>query len=437
MAKLWRVSARGLSLLFVTSMWCYSAAPLRAAENAIAPGTIITAQNWQQYKQFMPDGMQALFSGSYSWKMPADLKMEIGPTSHYPLPQIYIQNTERYSHLVKIRELPTGGHTIDGYVAGTPFPNPTDPLKGYKILVNFWYRYTPYLDCSADDHEYLVNAINQVSTIRYEDVKRRLSHISDVGQPINDPHAEGIDHTTFSMTLEPEQERYTAVLVVYYADPAKPEGQYIFIPQLRRVLRGSSNSRCAPVSGSDFALDDFSAFSGGITRFQADLLREQPIVALVNAEPLNYGKPSNYYFPSFFPKPEIGKWEVRDNYVLDVRRIPSDRIGYCYGKQMIYVDKEAYTASWKDAYDPNMRLFKIEMSERIARPVPKENIQFNSDNAIEIMWDLDKHHLSAFITATPDGKSVLDNEDCRNVDGVNYDDVERFCTPGGLTQVMR
>jgi hypothetical protein len=437
MTKLLRVTVRGLSILFVASMWFYSAGPLRAAESAIAPGTIITAQNWQQYKQFMPDGMQALFSGSYSWKMPADLKIEIGPTSHYPLPQIYIQNTEKYSHLVKIVELPTGGHTIDGYVAGTPFPNPTDPLKGYKILVNFWYRYTPYLDCSADDHEYLVNGVNQVSTIRYEDVKRRLSHISDVGQPINDPHAEGIDHTTFSMTLEPEQERYTAVLVVYYADPAKPEGQYMFIPQLRRVLRGSSNSRCAPVSGSDFALDDFSAFSGGITRFQANLLREQPILALVDSEPLNYGKPSNYYFPLFFPKPEIGKWEVRDNYVLDVRRIPSDRSGYCYGKQMIYVDKEAYTASWKDAYDPNMRLFKIEMSERIARPVPKENIQFNSDNAIEIMWDLNKHHLSAFITATPDGKSVLANDDCRNVGGVNYDDIERFCTPGGLTQVMR
>jgi hypothetical protein len=404
MTKVPYFSVRGLATLVIGLMWLCSAAPSVAAEDYLPPGTTITAQNWQQYKRFIPDGMQALFSGSYTWKMPADLRIEIGPTSHYPLPRVYVQNTEKYSHLVKIKDLPTGGHTIEGYVAGAPFPNPVDPLKGYKILVNFWYRYTPYLDCGANDHEYLVNSADQVSTVRYEDVHRRLSHISDIGQPIEDPHAEGIDHTSFSMTLEPEQERYTAVLVVYYEDPAKPEAEYIFIPQLRRVLRGSSNSRCAPVSGSDFALDDFSVFSGGIARFQAELAREQHILALVNSEPSLYGKPANHYFPLFFPKPEIGKWEVRDNYVLDVRRIPSDRTGYCYGKQMLYVDKEAYTASWKDGYDTSFKLFKVEMSERIARPIPKEHIQFNSNNAIETMWDLNKHHLSAFITATPEGK---------------------------------
>lgn len=423
--------------LLTLSIWLCSAAVCGASEDTVPPGTTITMQNWQRYKQFMPDGMQALFSGAYFWKMPADFRMEVGPTSQYPLPQAYLQNTEKYSRQVTIKELPSGGHTIEGYIAGMPFPNPADPLKGYKILVNFWYRYIPHLYCDGDDHEYLVNSENQVSTIRYEDVYRRLSHISDVGQPIDDPRAQGIDHTTFSMTLEPEEERYTAVLVVYYIDPTKPEGQYIFIPQLRRVLRGSSNSRCAPVRGSDFATDDFSAFSGGIARFQADLAREQRILALVNSEPLLYGKPSNYYFPLFFPKPAIGKWELRDNYVLDVRRIPSDRNGYCYGKQMLYVDKQGYTASWKDGYDANFRLYKVEMSQRIARPVPHEGIQLDSGNAVEVMWDLDKHHLSAFITATPEGKSVVANEACRNVDGVNYDDVERFCTPAGLTQVMR
>src|SRR5579885_14481 len=304
MPKSWLPAAamRGVAIVVLVSAFVWQAAPSRAAEDTVPPGTVVTLQNWQQYKRFMPDGMQALFSGSYFWKIPADFRMEIGPTSHYPLPQIYLQNTEKYAHQVTIKALPDGGHTIVGYVAGMPFPNPSDPMRGYKILVNFWYRYTPHLDCSADDREYLVNGANQVSTVRYEDVHRRLSHISDIGQPIDDPQAQGIDHTSFSMTLEPEQERYTTVLVVYYEDPTKPEGQYIFIPQLRRVLRGSSNSRCAPVSGSDYALDDFSVFSGGIARFQADLVREQPIFALVNSEPQVYGKPSNYYFPLFFPK---------------------------------------------------------------------------------------------------------------------------------------
>ena len=42
-------------------------------------GTKITMQNWQQYKQFMPLGMTKMFEGSYGWKMPQDVEMEVGP----------------------------------------------------------------------------------------------------------------------------------------------------------------------------------------------------------------------------------------------------------------------------------------------------------------------------------------------------------------------
>jgi hypothetical protein len=34
-------------------------------QGSIPPGTKITMQNWQQYKQFMPVGMIALFEGKY------------------------------------------------------------------------------------------------------------------------------------------------------------------------------------------------------------------------------------------------------------------------------------------------------------------------------------------------------------------------------------
>jgi hypothetical protein len=46
----------------------------------LPPGTVITMQNWQRYKQYMPDGMVALFEGEYFWKMPAHVSMEVGPT---------------------------------------------------------------------------------------------------------------------------------------------------------------------------------------------------------------------------------------------------------------------------------------------------------------------------------------------------------------------
>ena len=85
-----------LSLMFVllTSVLSYAgdvsattigrtsltATAAHAASGDIAPGTRITMQNWDQYSQFMPDGMRELFQGKYFWKMPADVALDVGPT---------------------------------------------------------------------------------------------------------------------------------------------------------------------------------------------------------------------------------------------------------------------------------------------------------------------------------------------------------------------
>ena len=427
---------RGVILTILLALISFSAARAMARENPVPPGTVITAQNWRQYKALMPDGMQMLFAGTDFWRMPPDFRMEVGATSLYPLPEAYLANTEKYSHLVQIKDLPGGGYTIVGYVAGLPFPNPAEPLKGYKILVDLWYRYIPYLFCGNDDHRYLVTASGQVNDARWEQVFRRLSHISDIGQPIDDPRAQGIDLSQYAMQLEPEQYKYTEILTLYYVDPAKPEDDFVFIPQLRRVIRQSSNSRCSPVGGSDFTPDDFNGFNAGIARFRATYLRDQQIFTLVNASPKYYGDLGNYY-GGFFPKPEIGKWEVRDSYIIDTRRIPSLQAGYCYSKQIMWIDKYSYSVLWKDSYDSETKLFRIGMFEKLAGPVPREGMQLNSGNAIEAIWDINKKHLTIFITNGPGGKGLVANEACRNVDGNNYDDVQRYSTVGGLPQVMR
>lgn len=406
------------------------------ADNPVPPGTVVTTQNWRQYKQYMPDGMQMLFAGTYFWKMPADFRIEIGPTSHYPAPQVYRDNTEKYSHLVRLVELPGGAHALKGYIAGLPFPNPANPLKGFKILANSWYRPMPYLICGNEDHEYLVNSAGQISGFRVEQVFRRLNHISHAGEPVTNPQAEGIDYSEYAMFTEPEQYKYTQILTLFLDDPERSEEDYVYVPQLRRVIRQSSNQRCAPMTNGDFTPDDLEGFNGGIARFQADYLRDQQIFALINSNPKLYGDLANYY-SIFLPKPVVGKWEVRDSYVIDVRRVPFQRAGYCYGKQVVYVDQYSYNTSWKDLYDPTMKLIKFQSSQKLAGEVPGEGMQFYAGNSIETMWDITKDHLTFFVTAGPDGKGLVANEECRNVDGVNYDDVKRYGSVGGLTQVMR
>ncbi len=112
-----------------------------AAGDTIPPGTKITMGNWQHYKEFMSDGLIELFQGTYFWKMPPDMEMDVGPTIIHPLPKGYLDATEKYASQVKIVQLPDGGLNMQGYVAGLPFPKPSGPHKGWEILANLWYRY--------------------------------------------------------------------------------------------------------------------------------------------------------------------------------------------------------------------------------------------------------------------------------------------------------
>jgi hypothetical protein len=114
-------------------------------QSVIKPGTSITAQNWQQYKDFIPLAMQDFFQGKFFWKMPADIQMNVRETKIYQLPKEYVDATERYGSQARVVHLPNGHNDVHGYVAGRPFPNPQEPDKGYKILANVWFAYLPHL----------------------------------------------------------------------------------------------------------------------------------------------------------------------------------------------------------------------------------------------------------------------------------------------------
>jgi len=64
-----------------------SYASLTSADSAstIPPGTKITSQNWQQYKDFMPVGMQGLWRGQFYWHLPDNAVMSVGATTPTPL----------------------------------------------------------------------------------------------------------------------------------------------------------------------------------------------------------------------------------------------------------------------------------------------------------------------------------------------------------------
>src|SRR5580704_17098639 len=78
-------------------------------------GTKITMQNWQQYKQFMPLGMIKMFEGSYGWKMPQDVEMEVGPIHNGFLPKTWVEATEKYGSQTSVDVLPNGHYVLKNY----------------------------------------------------------------------------------------------------------------------------------------------------------------------------------------------------------------------------------------------------------------------------------------------------------------------------------
>ncbi len=407
-----------------------------STQHVIAPGTTITMQNWRQYRQFMPDGMVDLFEGKYFWKMPADVQMEVGPTVIHPLPQGYVAATEKYSSQVRLVTLPDGGLTVENYMGGEPFPNPSEPHQGWKILANLWFRYFPHLVVNTSNSlgfRCTQDANGSTACTKSESVYRQLSYNTDPGVPATIPGGEGEFFTFWSMIEQPEQLKYTATLTIAFTDLTKPQKDYLFNPVVRRVEPRASVARCATGNFDTTPDDSRFGFNGNPPLFDAKLLREGKILSMMDFGTAGANFPQDFDMPLGWPKPSWGKWELRDAYVLDVRRIPSQSTGYCYGKRIMYVDKQWYGILWQDLYDSQMRLWKISFSQPIVLNVPGIGLQNSSGAALGHMWDIQHDHATYGGPNDGHGYPVLINENVPD----NYQHVSRYTTQGGLLEVMR
>jgi len=405
---------------------------------AIPAGTKITMQNWRQYKQFMPDGMIALFDGKYFWKMPADVEMRIGPSRDYMPPAGYMAATEKYGDQTQVVLLPDGRYDLKNYVAGAPFPNPTEPYKGWKILADDWYgprawimaatpETGPSTYCNQD-------RFHNIACARYALVFRQLAFLAYPERPHTEPGANGAYFTEWIMALEPEQFRYFARLEIFYQDMKRDEDDYIFIPALRRPLRVSLAARCAVFEPMDVMTPDDmkQGFNGNPSIFQAQFLRDQRILGLTDLTTADFDFPDGWDMPLGWSMPPWGNWSVRDAWVIDVRRIPQLAPGYCYGKRIMYVDKHFYHELWTDLYDAKLNLWRM-LSVAVSNRLVKGVMSSVFCSMAMQMWDLRSDHSTIAFTAAGRGRDVRINDEVPR----QYLDIRRFSEPGGLMEIMQ
>ncbi len=398
-------------------------------DSSIPLGTHINMQNWQNYRKFMPLGMQLLLEGKAPFKVPNDFEIVIGPTGSYPLPKKYREDTEKYSRQVQLVKLSTGGYTLKGYQAGLPFPDPSGPLAGTELLYNNYYDYQPYtsaINVKALYYDrFLSQTENSTTCVHF-----KTSHISDPGKPLVIPGFEDIYLTENCEVMAPEQSKYTTVLQVFYDDPARVAENYVFVPSLRRSLRLSAAARCAPFAGGDFTNDDFrNGMNVQPPLFQSRYLGTRKFLAAVFTDD-TYLDPKNVWLPTMMPKPSTVKWQLRDMYIFDNRRVPSLANGYCYGDRVIYLDKEQIGPVWLDLYDRDMKFWKFyENFYKITRIPESGEMAFGSGTTAGIynMVDFQDEHESVTWIKSWFAADVP----------LEYRDYSRWATPSGLSQIMR
>jgi Protein of unknown function (DUF1329) len=451
------VMARALVLMPLIMCAVLTAACAQSSARAIlsdqpstAPGTKITMRNWQRYRQFMSQGMIALFEGSHFWRMPDDVVIEIGPPISIPLPEKYQQDTNAHASRVRLVQQPDGGYVPSGYVAGVPFPEPLngDPaLIGERIFWDLYYRYQPRVQGAANFSYSIDRAGDMTQTSESTYVQSQLTFLSDPGMPATAPDADTAIYTAkFNEQVSPEQSKYSTLLDLLPADPTRLDELYEYVPTLRRSLRLSQAARCAPVFGSDYLVDDENDGPPGLPQlFEVSYLGQQKILALVHAAPEAFDSPGtavnldpHYYFPGGagvvpFPRPSAGRWELRDSYVIALERLPQFSNGYCYGKRVLYVDKENYFAGAQlDLYDSSGQLFKSQLIFSYPERIPgteRDLAQLVAGSNTSFLINFKDRHLSL----EPNLRACI-NSECA---GYGYLDIRRYASPDGLMKIAQ
>src|SRR5215468_5387269 len=314
------------------------------------PGTVINKANADQVKDLVSPGVM--------WCLQHGMAMKVIPYKKIEWNQTFKEATEKYSGQVK---LSADGRSVEGHVAGQPFPkiDPNDPQVALKIMFNYEYR--PYV---SDDFD-LRNFDADTGTVSNNplEVERHfiLDHLRTLlytarlvvdPKPVLLPNSENVRlKQSLHPILEPFDLKGVGLTGIRYLDPDRQDDTWLYLPTLRRVRRLSSAQRSDALFGQDTDVDSYGGYAGQIPWFSWKFLGDKKILATFHAE-----KFPVEYCPGGADFVYCDTWEPRDVYVVEGT---SKQAQYAYGKRVLYIDKETYYIAYSDIYDKAGQLWKV------------------------------------------------------------------------------
>ena len=355
------------AVLLASFAWVGARAADQKADAAPSPafkeGDVIGYDQIEKLHDFLP----AEFWENREFFFYEGMRIEIGPTQRdYSESSAYEAASEKYRGQAKIGR----DGSLEGYVAGRPFPTETidckgDPQAGVKIIWNFskswtgsgwktkfFYSYwdrgeqLPLFYKGVSEGVALAQRVEPQYTESRGDVFENEKRLSAGGVTIEEPFdARGI------MTLSYRYKASDGPL-----DQARNDDLWVYVPDLRRVRRISQAQRTDSIQGTDFTMDDLRSFSGVPTQYEWTCLEERRLIHPINATKLGYPYRDDYNYGPFGFSYANDRWEVRDAFLVRFKPKNED---HPYSRKDIWIDKQTYQPLYSFAYDRKKDLWKI------------------------------------------------------------------------------
>jgi hypothetical protein len=349
------------------------------AQEMPKPGTIIDKNNYKQYAHLFPPEFLPAFENGFDGLL-EPIKIKTAEARPVKLPKAFVALSEknRGKYDVNADGLITGGFDSQGF----PFPGVTPADKNFalKLMWNYNFAYT-YDDSRMYGFTYLRRKGEPARTYAAE-----MPFMNFVGRIVVDPRPfyptpTKLRKAGFFLYTMPDAIKNTMTLTYRYLDFARADEVYLYLPALRRTLRGEAGQRSAPMAGSLQALDDSAGFDGRTPEFTYKFVGEQKVLAPYDST-MNVAAMKNLKTPQTTPYQNDG-WEARDTYVVDIMA-KSPR--YPQSKKRVYLDKETLMVVYSLAWDRANKLWKV-WSKGFVR-LPLGNGETYCENSLDLAVDV-------------------------------------------------
>ena len=339
--------------------------------DTIRPGEVITRTNATVVQAYVSPGNYVLVTQG--------MPIRVVSSSRLDWPPPYLAATEKYASQVSLR--PDG--TLNGYVAGLPFPliDVNDPAIANKLIWNYTYR--PMFSDDFDIHDPIMATYSPAhgdEPLNYFVVGHMASY-NNIGRvevpPIpTDPNAfnSGIA-SKFAMFpfMEPSALFGYGMLRFRYIDPARADDIWMYNREARRLRRETESAQSDPIAspptfGAGMGGSQFAGVAVAPTAALANNIDSDSIFGF-SANPVNY----TYLFlgerrmlapvhmvPETCPNDDLllctQNWEIRRVYAVQADAKPYTNMSI--PRRVLYIDSEGWFITSSDQYDKNGALWK-------------------------------------------------------------------------------